>query len=59
MKKEEVISMLDRFPDDINPEELIDELYLKVKLEKGEQAVARGDVLGQDAVVDRSREWFK
>ena len=59
MKKQEVMTMLDRFPDDVNPEELIDELYLKAKLEKAEHAVAQGDVVAQDEVVKRSREWFK
>lgn len=59
MKKQEVMTMLDRFSDEVNPEELIDELYLKAKLEKAEQAVAQGDVVAQDEVVKRSQEWFK
>ncbi|MHB8970233.1 MAG: hypothetical protein ACYC3X_10750 [Pirellulaceae bacterium] len=59
MKKQEVLTMLDRFSDDVNPEVLIDELYLKAKLEKAERAIIQGVVTGQDEVVRRSQEWSK
>ena len=59
MKKQEIIAMLDRFSDEINPEELIDELYLKAKLERSEQAIASGNTIHHDDVIKRSREWFK
>lgn len=59
MKKQEVLAMLDRFADDINPEELIDELYLKAKLDRAEQAIANGNTMRHDDVIKRSQEWFK
>ena len=59
MKKREVLAIIDRFAEDINPEELIDELYLKAKLDRSEQAVADGMTIRHDEVIDRSRKWFK
>ena len=59
MKKQEVLDILERLPDQIDIEQLIDELYLKAKLERAEAAVAKGNVVSQDEVVKRSREWFE
>ncbi|HYW78862.1 MAG TPA: hypothetical protein VE890_04760 [Thermoguttaceae bacterium] len=59
MRKQEVLDILDRLPDQIDPEQLMHELYLKAKIERAETAVAGGDVVCQDEVVKRSREWFE
>jgi hypothetical protein len=59
MKKQEVLNMLDQLPEDIDPEQLIHELYVRAKLERAEAAVQRGDVVSHDEVVKRSREWFE
>jgi hypothetical protein len=59
VKKEEIIAMLDRFSDDINPEELIDQLYLKGKLDRAEQAIGGGSTMRHDDVIKRSQEWFQ
>ncbi len=59
MKKQEVLDILERLPDQIDPEQLIRELYVKAKLERAETAVAEGDVVAHDEVVKRSREWFE
>jgi len=58
MKKQEILELIDRLPDEIDPEQLMHELYLKAKLERAEAAVARGEVVEHDEVVRRSREWF-
>ena len=57
MKKQEVLDMLDRFPEDVDPEQLMHELYLKAKLDRAEAAVARGETVPHDEVVQRSRKW--
>ncbi len=57
MKKQEVLEILDRLPDDIDPERFMDELYLRLKLDRAETAVAEGRVISQDEAVARSREW--
>jgi len=51
MKKQEVLELIDRLPDEIDPEQLMHELYLKAKLEHAEAAVARGEVVEHDEVV--------
>ncbi|HVC95761.1 MAG TPA: hypothetical protein VND64_18860 [Pirellulales bacterium] len=60
MKKQEVLELLEQFPDDnVDTEELMRGLYLKSKLEDAEDAVERGDVVSHDEVVKRSQTWFK
>jgi hypothetical protein len=60
MKKQEVLVLLDQFPDDnVDAEELMRGLYLKIKLDDAEDAIERGDVVNHDEVVRRSQTWFK
>ena len=59
MKKQEVLDLVQRLPDQIDPEQLMYELYVKAKLERAEEEIARGDVVSHEAVVGRSREWFE
>lgn len=59
MKKQEMLDILDRLPDEIDPEQLMHELYLKAKLEHAEAAVAQGSVVAHEEVVKRSQEWFE
>lgn len=58
MKKQELLDLIDQLPNDVDPEQLIQKLYLKAKLERAEAAVANGDVVPQREVVKRSDEWF-
>jgi hypothetical protein len=58
MQKQEVISLLDHLPDPLDPEQLMHEIYLKAKIERAEDAIARGEVLSHEEVVGRSQEWF-
>jgi hypothetical protein len=59
MNKQEVLDIIDHFPDQIDPEQLMAELYLKAKLDRAEAAVARGEVVSHAEVVQRSRQWFE
>jgi predicted transcriptional regulator len=58
MNKQEVLDMIEHLPDPIDPEQLMTELYWKAKLDRAEAAVARGEVVSQEEVVQRSRQWF-
>ena len=58
MRKQEVLDILRRFPDQFDPELLMYELYVKAKLERAEAAVAKGDVVSHDEAIKRSRQWF-
>jgi len=59
MNKQELLEMVDQLPDQFDPEQLMQELYLKAKLERAEEAVARGDVISHAEVVQRSQQWFQ
>ena len=56
MKKQQVLELLDDFPEEVDSEELIRRLYLKEKLERAEEAVRSGDLLSHDEVVKRSQQ---
>jgi len=59
MHKQDVISLLDHLPDPLDPERLMQELYLRAKIDRAEEAVARGETVSQEEAVRRSQEWFK
>jgi hypothetical protein len=59
MKKQEVLAILDRLPDPLDPEQLMHDLYLKAKIERAEEAIARGELVSQEEVVRQSQEWFE
>jgi hypothetical protein len=58
MTKKEIQAILDQFPDQVNTEQLMAELYLKAKLDRAEAAVAENEVVPHAEVVERSRQWF-
>jgi hypothetical protein len=59
MTKKEIQAILDQFPDQVDTEQLMTELYLKAKLDRAETAVAKDDVVSHAEVIERSREWFR
>ncbi len=59
MNKHDVLEILDRLPEQIDPEQLMDELYLKAKLDRAEASVSRDEVVPHEEVVPRSRQWFE
>lgn len=59
MNKQEVLDIIDRLPEQIDPKQLMGELYLKAKLDHAEAAVAQGNIVSQGEVVPRSRQWFE
>jgi hypothetical protein len=60
MRKQEVLELLDEFPsDELDNDRLMHELYLRIKLERAEAAVAAGQVVSHDDAVRRSQGWFK
>jgi hypothetical protein len=59
VNKQEVLAIIESLPDQIDPEQLMSELYLKAKLDRAEAAVAREEVVSHEEVVQRSRQWFE
>ena len=56
MKKQEILQLLDVMPEDLDPEQLMYELYIKAKLDHSEEAIARGEVVSHDEVVQRHKQ---
>ncbi|MEN6451337.1 MAG: hypothetical protein ABFC96_12670 [Thermoguttaceae bacterium] len=59
MTKHEVLEMIERLPEEIDPDLLMEDLYLKAKLDRAEAAVAREEVISHEEVVRRSQQWFE
>jgi len=59
VKKQELLDILERLPEEVDPEDLMHELYLRAKIEKAELAVDQGKTFTQQQVVEQSREWFR
>ena len=59
MKKQEVLDMLDRLPDQFDPEQLMGDVYLKAKLERAEAAVSAGKTVRHEEVVEQTQKWFE
>jgi hypothetical protein len=56
MQKQDVLTLLDHLPDPLGPEQLMYELYLRAKIERAEEAKARGETVSHEEVV---RQWFE
>jgi predicted transcriptional regulator len=59
MNRQEILDTIEHLPEEIDPEQLMGELYLRAKLDRAEAAVARGEVVSHEEVVQRSRQWFE
>jgi hypothetical protein len=49
--------MLDRLPDQFDPEQLMGDLYLKAKLEIAETAVSEGRTVRHEQALKHTQEW--
>jgi len=59
VKKQELLEILEGFPEEVDPEQLMHDLYLRAKIEKAELAVDRGRTLTQQQVVEQTQQWFR
>jgi hypothetical protein len=59
VKKQAVVELLNQFPDEVDAEKLMESLYLRAKLDRAEGAVARGETLTHEELVEESKKWFK
>ncbi|MEX2142742.1 MAG: hypothetical protein WD894_26035 [Pirellulales bacterium] len=58
MKKQEVVELLNQFPDDVDAEKLIETLYLRAKLDRAEEALERGETLTHEELLEESKSWL-
>ncbi len=57
--KAEVLKLVDRMPDRFDLEELQYRLYLRQKIEAGEEDVRAGRALSHEEVVQETARWFE
>ena len=59
VKKDDVLALLRRMPDEIDMEDLQYRLYVLQKIKEGEAAFQAGDVVSQEELEQQSEEWLK
>jgi predicted transcriptional regulator len=57
--KEETIQLIERMPDDCTVEDILYELYLKQKVDKGLQDIQEGRVVKHEEVTQRMSKWSR
>lgn len=57
--KEEVIQLIEKMPDDCTVEDILYELYLKQKVDKGLQDIKEGRVVKHEEVKQRMAKWSR
>lgn len=58
MLKDDVKQMLDKLPDDCSLEDIQYTLYVRSKMEKGQQDINEGHVLSHEEVKARMDRWL-
>lgn len=56
--KEAVAEMLRRMPDDVTTEEVMEELYVRMKVEKALQQIENGEGIPHEEVKKRMAKWL-
>jgi predicted transcriptional regulator len=59
VKKTDVIELVQRLPDEIDIEELMYQLYVRMKIEQAEAAIEAGDVVTHEEFSREIDEWLK
>ena len=57
--KEEIIQLIEKMPDDCTVEDILYELYLKQKVDKGLQDIQEGRVMKHEEVKQRMSRWSR
>ena len=56
--KEQAVLMISRLPDDVSAEQIMDRLYVQLKVEKGLRQVEEGQTMSHEAVKRRLKKWL-
>jgi hypothetical protein len=59
MKKQDVLELVQRFPDEIDAEQLIEELYVRAKVELAERAMDEGRACSHAEAKRQVESWQK
>jgi hypothetical protein len=55
--KEEVISLLNKLPEDVTLEEIMYHLYVKRKIIKGKEDLKQGNSYSQEEIEEMAKKW--
>ena len=55
--KEEVISLLNKLPEDVTLEEIMHHLYVKRKIIKGKEDLKQGNSYSQKEIEEMAKKW--
>lgn len=55
--KEEVISLLNKLPEDVTLEEIMHHLYVKRKIIKGKEDLKQGNSYSQEEIEEMAKKW--
>ena len=55
--KEEVISLLNKLPEDVTLEEIMHHLYVKRKIIKGKEDLKQGNSYSQEEIEEMVKKW--
>ncbi len=59
MRKSEALDVVRGMPEEFDGDELIYRLYVRMKVERAEAEIAKGNVIPHDEVVRQSQAWSK
>lgn len=60
MKKEKVIETLNKFPKEVNLNDLFEQLLVREKIEQGLEQIAKGEEVSHDQVLKHfDKKWSK
>jgi predicted transcriptional regulator len=57
--KEAVIEMIRRLPDDVSTEDIMEELYVRQRIEEGLRQAEAGEVISHEDVKKRMARWLE
>jgi len=55
--KDEVISLLNKLPEDVTLEEIMHHLYVKRKIIKGKEDLKQGNSYSQEEIEEMAKKW--
>jgi hypothetical protein len=57
--KRAALDLIERLPDDVDTEDIIEELYFKLQVERGMKDIREGRTVTHSELKERMREWRK
>ena len=59
MRKQDVLTLLEGFPEEFDADLLMERIYLRLKLDKAEEDIRNGNVISDEDFEKETQQWFK